>query len=94
MWADIFLWNNGMATGWCVWKVLHLKHPPLSAMPVGPHNFAEKQVSHGDLVVVSNEPNLFQDLTLKIGKDALPKLAFSRLKPEILCSYESLIYIL
>ena len=54
----------------------------LSTMPVGPHNFAEKQVSHGDLVVASNKPNLFQDFTLKIGKDALPKLAFSTVKPD------------
>jgi len=54
----------------------------LSAMPVGPHNFAEKQVSHGDLVVVSSEPNLFPDFTLEIRKDVLPKLAFSAVNPD------------
>lgn len=54
----------------------------LSAMPVGPHNFTEKQVSHADSVVVSNERNLFQDFTLKIGEDVLPKLDFSTRKPD------------
>lgn len=27
MWAGLFLWNNGTATGWCGWKASHLKHP-------------------------------------------------------------------
>lgn len=66
--------NNGLV---CMEILTSETSFSLSAMPVGPHNFTEKQVSHADLVVVSDEPNLFQDFTLKIGKDALPKLDFS-----------------
>lgn len=53
----------------------------LSAMPVGPCNSTEKQVSHDDLVVV-NKANLFPDFTLKRQKGALPKWAFSTVKTD------------
>lgn len=36
-----------------------------SAMPVGPHNFTEKQVSRGDLVAVCNEQNCLQVLNTR-----------------------------
>lgn len=83
MWAGLFLWNNGTATGWCGWKVSHLKHPLPSPQCQWDHiTLTEKQVSHDDLVVVNNKANLLPDFTLKRQKDALPKWAFSTAKTD------------
>lgn len=62
-------------------------------MPVGPHNFTEKQVSRGDLVADCNERNCLQDLNT--GRFLARIILFyskTSLKCEMLNSCEPVIY--
>lgn len=64
-----------------------------SAMPVGPHNFTEKQVSRGDLVADCNEWNCLQDLnTRRFLARIILFYSKTSLKCEMLSSREPVIH--